>query len=140
MKASYGEASQIQQDPTDKQVTISPKSQATDSLGGSDLLGKAYSKGVTKVTWHWNYARVYLSKSVIRAYGKTGEWPSRVLSYLPGQVAMYAVHQLYYSASTIPGGVYFDINYLSLGIGATTGFAGIAISVLESAATGAHWQ
>lgn len=103
-------------------------------------LASSKKQGKTSLSWHWNYVRVYASRDTVRNYGKFQYYGSSALSMFPNMALVSIVKPLYSNLATIPGGIYFDVNYLSLGIGMGGGFAGISTAVLESVATGAHWQ
>lgn len=103
-------------------------------------LASSRKQGKTSLSWHWNYVRVYASRDTVRNYAKFQNFGTSALSMFPRMALINIVKPLYANLENIPGGIYFDVNYLSLGIGAGGGFAGVGIAVLESAATGAHWQ
>ncbi|WP_279034088.1 hypothetical protein [Lactobacillus intestinalis] len=81
---------------------------------------KKYHYGVNKVTYHWNYIRVYLNKNMTQtiASGALGGLGSLIASYVSGGAATFAVGAITAAVTTfvgnsIKGGVWVDYNFLA---------------------------
>ena len=85
-----------------------------------------YHYGVNKVTYHWNYIRVYLNKNLTQAVasGAVGGVGTLIASYVTGGAATFAVGVISSSVDVlvtngIKGGVWVDYNFFT---GTVTGF------------------
>lgn len=85
-----------------------------------------YHHGVNKVTYHWNYIRVYLNKNLTQvvAGGAVGGVGTLIASYVTGGAATFAVGVISSSVDVlvtngIKGEVWVDYNFFT---GTVTGF------------------
>lgn len=88
--------------------------------------GKKYHYGVNKVTFHWNYIRVYLNKNLAQdvAVGTLGGATALIAEYVSGAAATFAVGAIgaaitNHVGNSVKGGVWVDYNFLTR---AVTGF------------------
>lgn len=95
-------------------------------------LNSRYSNGVTKLDFHWNFVRVYLSGAYLAVSIGTS------VGQMAGSVIKRIVNAIL--PSVIKGGIYYDLNYLSLGVGSVGGLVGVGTDILVQAVTSWHWQ
>lgn len=102
--------------------TLSDDAHSIISLDKSTLATrrKKYHYGVNKVTYHWNYIRVYLNKSLTQtvAAGAIGGLSTLIANYVSGGLAAFAVGAISSAVATlvgnsIKGGVWVDYNFLA---------------------------
>ncbi|WP_390405840.1 hypothetical protein [Lacticaseibacillus jixiensis] len=90
-------------------------------------LDARYTEGVTKVTVHWNFVRIYLSRTAanraVNGMGLTG-----AASYLTTSQIKATASKMF--TTPFPGGVWFDINFFDVGVSAIGGLAGVATAIL----------
>ncbi len=101
-------------DPSTKSAMYTlPVSQEPQDPSGSNTedidLERGRKKGVTKISFHWNYARVWLSRNATRAAAIGGIAVAGY--YISGGLVAGAAGALGYYAGLIPGGIRFDYNY-----------------------------
>ncbi len=94
-------------------LTIDPVTK-TATLYDSAPVFYAYKQGVNKVTFHWNRARIYLSKSTVKAIkgGSLGAL-GFLTDYLPNVTTKLVAAILLGIIGTkeVKGGLWFDYNY-----------------------------
>ena len=104
--------------------TLSNDENSVVSLNKGELATrrKKYHYGVNKVTYHWNYIRVYLNKTTTQAVaaGAVGGLGALIANYVSGGLATFAVGAISSSVSalvgsSIKGGVWVDYNFLEIG-------------------------
>ena len=102
--------------------TLSNDENSVVSLNKGELATrrKKYHYGVNKVTYHWNYIRVYLNKTTTQAVaaGAVGGLGALIANYVSGGLATFAVGAISTSVSalvgsSIKGGVWVDYNFLA---------------------------
>ena len=102
--------------------TVSNDEASVVSLNKGELATKRkkYHYGVNKVTYHWNYIRVYLNKTTTQAVaaGAVGGVGALIANYVSGGLATFAVGAISSSVSalvgsSIKGGVWVDYNFLA---------------------------
>lgn len=108
-KSLQSSDSVIVEDPKDNAFTI------TDS---NNNLVKAAGK--TDIKFHWNYTRIYLSKSTLKTAVAVGAVVGGV--YAPAKIIQAACGIVGLNVNKITSGIWFDYNYT---VGALVGNAGI---------------
>lgn len=105
-------------------LTIDPVTK-TATLYDSAPVFYAYKQGVNKVTFHWNRARIYLSKTSVRNVKGGSLGALGFLSkYLPGIKTKLVASIVFGIIGTreVKGGIWFDYNYLYGVFGGTWGW------------------
>ena len=103
--------------------TLSNDENSVVSLNKGELATrrKKYHYGVNKVTYHWNYIRVYLNKTTTQAVaaGAVGGLGALIANYVSGWVSYPLQWEQLGSSvsalvgSSIKGGVWVDYNFLA---------------------------
>lgn len=107
---------------------VSPEDEGT-----TGSLAARFNEGVTKIAFHWWGATIYLSKTTINVIGAGasigGIW-------IPEPVVSKILSTLGVAVALCPGGIVFDYNYITAGIGKLVP----GMSIVFPAVSNIRWQ
>ncbi len=81
------------------------------SIKGQNNMGVILKAGKTAIKFHWNYARIYLSKATLRTAVSVGVVVGGV--YAPSRVVQVACGIAGLNVNKITSGIWFDYNYFT---------------------------
>ncbi|MBM5696260.1 hypothetical protein D8Y04_13785 [Listeria seeligeri] len=87
---------------------VTPSGDVSSVSNGSKIM--LYKAGVTRVDYHWNYARIKISRNAVRAIG-TGMTVGGI--WIPHAVVSKVCATLGVGISNVKHGIWFDYNYFS---------------------------